>query len=118
LFTTATFIGYTLAGAQGALLATVAIFLPAFLFVAISAPYLARLRESAAAGHFLDSVNVASLALMAVVAWNLGRSAIVDAATLAIAVGAAFALFRFRLNPSWLILAGAGLGLAGSLYRP
>ena len=78
MFTTATFIGYVLGGLAGAALATLGIFLPAFVFVALSGPLVPRMRRSATAGAFLDGVNVASLALMAVVTWQLGRSAIVD----------------------------------------
>ena len=83
VFTTATFIGYLLGGPAGAAVATVGIFLPAFVFVAVSVPLLPRLRRSAVAGAFLDGVNVASLALMAVVTWQLGRAAVVDAPTVA-----------------------------------
>ena len=75
VFTTATFIGYVLAGAPRAMVATVGIFLPAFIFVAGSAPFLPRLRKSPTAGAFLDGLNAASLALMAVVTWQLGRVA-------------------------------------------
>lgn len=79
VFTTATFIGYILRGPSGAGAATLGIFLPAFLFVAISGPLVPRLRRSPTAGAMLDGVNVTSLALMAVVAWQLGLSALVDA---------------------------------------
>ena len=78
VFTTATFVGYILHGPSGAVAATVGIFLPAFVFVAVSAPLLPRLRASRTAGGVLDGVNVASLALMAVVTWELGQSAFVD----------------------------------------
>lgn len=110
LFTTATFIGYLLAGTPGAALATLGIFLPAFLFVAISGPLVPRLRRSPVTGAFLDGVNVASLALMAAVTWHLGRVALVDGFTLAVAVASAGLLLRFRLNTAWLVL---GSGLAG-----
>jgi chromate transporter len=111
VFTTATFIGYLLAGKAGAVLATVGIFLPAFLFVAASAPFLPRLRQSPVAAAFLDGVNVASLALMAVVTWRLGASALVDAATIGLAVVAAILLLRFRVNSAWLVLGGGVIGL-------
>ena len=78
VFTTATFIGYVLSGPSGALVATAGIFLPAFVFVALSGPLIPRLRASSGAGAFLDGVNVASLALMAVVTVQLGRAALVD----------------------------------------
>lgn len=109
VFTTATFIGYILHGASGAVAATLGIFLPAFFFVAISAPLLPRLRKSPVAGAVLDGVNVASLALMAVVTWQLGRAALVDWFTVAIALASAFLLLRYhKLNSAWLVL-GAGL---------
>ena len=73
VFTTATFIGYVLGGLPGAGLATLGIFLPAFVFVAASGPLVPRIRRSPAAGAFLDGVNAASLALMAVVTWRARR---------------------------------------------
>jgi chromate transporter len=111
VFTTATFIGYVLGGVPGAFVATVGIFIPAFIFVAASGPLVPRLRTSQPAKAFLDGVNVASLALMAVVTWQLSRSAIVDGVTAGIAVVSAFALLRFGVNSAWLILGGALSGL-------
>lgn len=111
IFTAATFIGYLLAGVPGALVATLGIFLPAFIFVAISGPLIPRLRASPVAGAFLDGVNVASLALMAVVTWQLGRVAIVDAMTLVLAALGAVILFRYRVNSAWLVLGGGVAGL-------
>jgi len=110
VFTTATFIGYLLGGATGAIVATVGIFLPAFLFVALSGPLLPRLRHSAAFRAGLDGVNVASLALMTVVTWQLGRAALVDPVAIAVAVASGVLLFRYRLNSIWLILGGAAVG--------
>lgn len=110
VFTTATFVGYLLGGVNGALLATLGIFLPAFFFVAVSGPLVPRLRRSRTAGAFLDGVNVSSLALMAAVTWQLGRSAIVDVPTVVLAAAAAFLLLRYRVNSLWLIVAGAALG--------
>jgi chromate transporter len=115
VFTTATFIGYLLSGPTGALVATLGIFLPAFIFVALSAPLIPRLRASPLAGAFLDGVNVASLALMAVVTWQLGRTALTDWLTIALALGAATLLIRWRINSAWLVLGGAGIGLLASL---
>jgi chromate transporter len=112
VFSTATFIGYLLAGPSGALLTTLGIFLPAFLFVALSGPLVPRLRASPAAGAFLDGVVVASIALMAVVTVQLGRAAVVDVATAGLGVAAAAALVRFKVNPTWLVLGGALAGLA------
>lgn len=110
VFTTATFIGYVLGGGPGAWAATVGIFLPAFIFVALSGPLVPRLRRSAAAGHVLDGVNVASLALMSVVTWQLGRAALVDGPSIVLAVLSAVLLLRFRVNSAWLVLGGAILG--------
>ncbi|HEX9102802.1 MAG TPA: chromate efflux transporter [Polyangia bacterium] len=111
LFTTATFIGYVLGGTSGALLATLGIFLPAFVFVALSAPLLPRLRRSPIAGAILDGVNVASLALMANVTWLLARSAVTDGWTAALALVSLVLLVRFRINSVWLVAGGAALGL-------
>lgn len=116
VFTTATFVGFVLGGAPGALVATVGIFLPAFVFVAVSGPLVRRLRKSAVAGAFLDGVNVASLALMAVVTWQLARSAIVGPVTIAIAVASAAALLRFRVNSAWLVFGGALVGFLASSF--
>ena len=112
VFTTATFIGYLLAGPSGALVSTVGIFLPAFIFVAISGPFIQRLRKSPVAGAFLDGINVASLALMAVVTYSLGRVALVDLITVGLAVATAVALIRFRVSSAWLVPAGGLAGLA------
>lgn len=110
VFTTATFIGYVLAGPPGALVATAGIFLPAFLFVAVTSPIVAKLRASRILGAFLDGVNVASLALMVVVTVQLGRTALIDAPTLMIGLVSALLLLRFKLNATWLIAAGAAAG--------
>lgn len=112
VFTTATFIGYLVGGGRGAAVATVAIFLPAFILVAASGPLLPRIRRSAVAGAFLDGVVVGSLALMAVVAWQLGRAAIVDFTTAAISLASAILLFRFRVNSAWLVIGAAVVGWA------
>lgn len=114
VFTTATFIGYLLSGPIGALVATVGIFLPAFIFVALSSPLIPKLRASSLAGAFLDGVNVASLALMAVVTWQLGASALVDGLTIALTVSAATLLIRWKINSAWLVLGSAGVGLLKS----
>jgi chromate transporter len=111
VFTTATFIGYLLGGSAGATVATVGIFLPAFVFVALSGLLLPRLRRSPTTGGVLDGVNVASLALMTVVTWQLGRSALVDGLTVLLAAVSAILLVRFRTNSAWLVLGGAVLGL-------
>jgi chromate transporter len=110
VFTTATFIGYLLAGPTGAAAATVGIFLPAFVFVALSGPLVPKLRQSPLAGAILDGVNVASLALMAVVSWQLGWAALVDPLTVTLTVVSLAALVYFRINSAWLIAAGAAIG--------
>lgn len=111
VFTTATFIGYLLGGTRGALVATLGIFLPAFVFVAATAPLVPRLRRSPTAGAFLDGVNVASLALLVVVTWHLARVALVDLPSAALAAGAAVLLARYRVNSAWLVLGGSLVGL-------
>jgi chromate transporter len=111
VFTTATFIGYLLAGVPGAVFATVGIFLPGFFLVAVSRPLLARVRRSPTAGAFLDGVNVASLALMAWVTVQLGQGALIDLPTVLLAVVAAILIFRWRVNSGWLVGAGAVVGL-------
>jgi chromate transporter len=110
LFTTATFIGYILGGTRGAIAATVASFLPAFVLVAISGPVVPILRRSAAVGAVLDGINVAALALMIAVSAQLARTAIVDWPTVAIAGVSAVLLFHYRLNSAWLVMGGALTG--------
>lgn len=111
VFTTATFVGYLLAGNSGAIAGTIGIFLPAFILVGIINPWVDKLRQSSWTSGFLDGVNAASLGLMAVVTYTLGTTAIIDELTVILAVLCAIALFRFCLNPIWLILAGGSIGL-------
>jgi chromate transporter len=113
VFTTATFIGYLLGGAAGAVVATIGIFLPAFVFVAASGPLLPMVRRSAGARAVLDGVNVASLALMAVVTIQLARPALAGPMGVALAIASAVALMRFRVSAAWLVLVGALVGLVG-----
>jgi chromate transporter len=110
VFTTATFIGYLLGGMIGSLLATFGIFLPSFLFVAISNPFIPRMRASAWLGGLLDGVNVASLGLMAAVTWQLGRGTWVDPLAILLTVVSFGILIRLKVNPTWLILGGAIIG--------
>jgi chromate transporter len=117
VFTTATFIGYVVAGGSGAAVATIAIFLPGFLLVAASGPLIPRLRSSRLAAAALDGVNAGSVALMAAVTWQLGRAALVDVPTMVIALAGAVLLFRFRMNSAWLVLAGGALGLLTFIAR-
>jgi chromate transporter len=112
VFTTATFIGYLLAGVPGAVLATVGIFLPGFVFVALTGPMIPRLRDSSVLAGLLDGVNVASLALMAGVTWQLGRASLVDPVPVLIALAALVMLFATEVIPAWLVLGGGFLGFA------
>ncbi|HLY31707.1 MAG TPA: chromate transporter, partial [Ktedonobacterales bacterium] len=115
VFTTATFIGYLVGGWQGALLATLAIFLPSFVFVGAIHPVATRLRRWPWTSTLLDGLNVAALALMAAVAVQLGLNALVDLITIALAIIALIVLLRFKINSAWLILGGALIGLAAHL---
>lgn len=114
VLTTATFVGYVVGGTPGALLATIGIFLPSFVFVALSIPLIPRLRHSPWMGAALDGVNVAALALMAAVTWELARAAVVDWLTAALAVASFVLLMRFDLSSASLLL---GAGLVGLAYR-
>ncbi|MDO9172687.1 MAG: chromate efflux transporter [bacterium] len=111
LFSTATFIGYLLGGVPGAMLATLGIFLPAFVFVALSGPLVPRLRRSPTAGLFLDGVVTASLALMAAVSWQIGCAAVRDAPTAVLAAVALLLLVRTRIGSLWLVLGGGAAGI-------
>ncbi|MEL7140594.1 MAG: chromate transporter [Cyanobacteria bacterium J06643_4] len=111
VLTTATFVGYVVAGNMGAIAGTLGIFLPAFLLVGIVNPWVPKLRRSPLASAFLDGVNAASLSLMAGVTYILARAAVLDVPTLLLALASVVAVFRFKVNPAWLVLAGAGLGL-------
>jgi chromate transporter len=117
VFSTATFIGYILAGGKGAILATVAIFLPAFLLVAFTGPLLPRLRKSKTVSALLDGVNAGSLGLMLAVVLFLARSAILDVATALTVIGCTTLLLRFKVNPTWPLLAGAAFGIIHSVLH-
>jgi chromate transporter len=110
LFTTATFVGYFLGGFSGAFWATVGIFLPAFIFVALSEPIILRIRRSAVASSFLDGVVVTSLSLMAVVTYQISRAALVDAVSLVLLGVSMLLLICYRVNSAWLVLGGAVVG--------
>ena len=116
LFTTATFIGYVLGGVPGGVIATLGIFLPAFVFVALSNPLIPRLRASRWAGAFLDGINAGSLGLMAAVTFQLARATLLDPITVTLAAIAGVLLFLFRLNSAWLVLGGAVLGLLAGRF--
>jgi chromate transporter len=112
VFTTATFIGYLVGGVPAALIATVGIFLPSFIFVALLRYILPFARRSPWVEMILDGVNVASLGLMAGVTWELARAAVVGIWTAALTVVALVVVFRFTINSAWLVLGG---GIAGLL---
>lgn len=116
VFTTATFIGYILGGLPGSLLATVGIFLPSFVYVAVSSLFIPRLRQSAWSGAALDGVNAASLGLMLGVTLQIATTALVDPLTIAIAVVALLISLRFQVNSTWLIAAGGIIGLIHAFF--
>jgi chromate transporter len=111
VFTTATFIGYLIAGTAGAVVATIGIFLPSFLLVAAVGPVIPRLRKSPWAAGVLDGFNAAAIGVMTGVVWDLGHSAVIDPLTGLLAAAAFVALARWRVNSAWLIAAGALIGL-------
>ncbi|GFJ93217.1 hypothetical protein Prum_068590 [Phytohabitans rumicis] len=115
VFTTATFVGYLVAGPPGAFLATVAIFLPSFVFVGLLTRLTDKLRSTAWTAAILDGVNATALALMAGVSYQLARTAIIDPLTAATAVITLILLWRTRINNAWYIAAGAVIGLAHTL---
>jgi chromate transporter len=110
LFSTATFVGYLVAGLPGAALATIGIFLPSFLLVGLLIRLVDKIRERAWSSAFLDGVNAASVALMAGVTVLLSREAVVDALTAGLAVATVVAVRRSRINSAWLIAGGAVIG--------
>jgi len=117
ILTTATFIGYVLAGVPGAIVATLGIFLPSFLFVTILNPLVPRMRQSPWTAALLDGVNVAALGLMAGVTLIIGRAAVIDLPTIVLALIAAVLLFRFKVSTIWLVLGAALLGLTLSYFN-
>lgn len=116
VFTSATFIGYLLGGAGGAVVSTLGIFLPAFAGSALSVVLLRRVRESPVARRFLEGVNAAAVALIALVALALGRAAIVDTTTALVALAAAVGLGWFKLNSSWVLGAAAAFGCLATVF--
>jgi chromate transporter len=117
VFTTATFIGYLLGGPSTAALATLAIFLPGFVFSALSSAALERLRKSRLARAFLDGVNAASVALIAVVLITLARAAFTGPASVATGAAAAAAIVIARMNPAIVLAGAACVGAAVSLLN-
>ncbi len=111
VLTTATFIGYLLAGNLGAIAATLGIFLPAFILVPAINPFVSKLRKSHRTAGFFDGVNAASIGLMASVAWELGRGTLIDIWTIAVAIASLAILLKFpKINSAWLVIAGGAIG--------
>jgi chromate transporter len=117
VLSTATFIGYILGGIPGAAAATVGIFLPSFFYVALLAPILFRLRQSAWMAAFLDSANVCAVALMAGVTVRLGVEAVPTWGAGAIALAALAVLLRWKISPAWIVLGGGIAGLLLAVMR-
>jgi len=116
LFTTATFIGYLLGGVPGALLATAGIFLPSFIFVALSNPLIPRLQGSPWTRALLDGVNAAAIGLMVGVSIQLAGAAFVDPLTIAMGIASFVIVWRWKVNATWLVLAGAIVGVIRALF--
>ena len=110
-FTVATFIGYILAGWRGAALATLGMFLPAFVYVGATAGFLPKLRQSPVASAFLDGVNAAAVALMAFVGWQFARASLINVPGAVLAIVSAVLVFRYKINSAWLVLGGAIAGI-------
>lgn len=115
ILTTATFVGYIVAGNLGAITATLGIFLPSFVFVLLVNPWVDKIRQSVYAGNFLDGVNAASLGLMAGVTYILTVNSITDWFTLTLALVTSYLIFRYQVNSAWLVLGGGLLGFLSSL---
>jgi len=117
VFSTATFIGYLLGGVPGAVVATIGIFLPSFLYVALLAPVLFRLRRSPWIASFLDSVNVCAVALMGGVTFRLGVDALRAWPAWLISLVSLAILLRWKVSPMWIVLGGGAAGLLLSFVR-
>ena len=119
VLSTATFIGYQILGVSGAIVATLAIFFPSFIFVLLLNPLIPKLRQSAWAGAFLDAINASAVALMVAVIFNLALATWLqpygnlpfNLLAIILSLISAILLLRFQVNSTWLILAGALLGL-------
>ena len=116
VFNSAAFVGYLLGGWPSALLATFAIFLPAFILVGTLSRFLPVMRKSWFASSFLDGVNAASLGLMAAVAIQLGRAVLIDPFTIVVALIALLLVFKFKISSVWLVLGGGALGAIYKLF--
>ncbi|MFH1121531.1 MAG: chromate efflux transporter [Bacteroidota bacterium] len=113
ILSTVTFIGYLLAGTQGAIIATMGVFLPSFVFVLVLNPWIPKMRRSKIMGWFLDAVNVASIAVMATVLFVMGRDTLTDWRAALIAAGGILMIFVFKkVSPVFLVI---GEAIAGYL---
>jgi chromate transporter len=111
VLSTATFIGYQLGGFWGALGATLGIFLPSFLFVLLLNPLVPKMRKSKLLGYFLDSVNVATVAIMGAVLWIMALETLTDWRMWLIAAISAILVFWFKkVSVVWVVILGAVLG--------
>ncbi|MCB9051075.1 MAG: chromate efflux transporter [Lewinellaceae bacterium] len=111
VLSTSTFIGYRILGFWGAVVATAGIFLPSFFFVWLLNPLVPRLRESKAAGAFLDAVNIGAVGIMAAVVLQLGGEVMLDWKAWIIAGLGALAVFGpWKVSSVWVIVGGAVLG--------
>lgn len=111
VFTTATFVGYVIAGFPGAIAATIGIFLPSFLLVGLVFPWFEKLRKNPILSIVLDGVNVASIALMAAVTIKLGMATLIGWQSIIIFLVSAILLIKTKINSTWLILAGSMIGI-------
>lgn len=122
ILSTATFIGYLILGIPGAMVATLGIFLPSFFFVALSHPFIAKLRQSQWTSAFLDAVNASSIALIGVVTFKLAQASLFPSnenlfgnlSPFLIAAIAGIAVFRYRVNSAWIVI---GSGILGGLLN-
>jgi chromate transporter len=111
VFSSATFIGWQIGGVAGAMAATIGIFLPSFLFVALLNPLIPKLRKSGIMAAFLDTVNIVSIAIILSVLLEMSRETLVDWRTITIAAASFFVTFYFRkINTAYIVLGGAGTG--------
>ena len=116
-FTVATFIGYLLKGWRGAGLATLGMFLPAFVYVGITSGFLTKIRKSPVASAFLDGVNAAAVALMGYVSFQFARAALVNLPAIALVLVSLVLVFRYKVNSTWLVLGGAAAGIMLRTFR-
>lgn len=116
VFSSVTFIGYQINGFTGAVVSTIAIFLPSFIFVALLGPIVKKMRNSKLFAAFLDAVNVASVAIIVAVCFEMGKETITDWRAVAIAILSGIVVFRFRkVNSAFIVLGGALSGFLLSL---